>query len=447
MNTIDEYQWIGANFLASKRFALLADEMGLGKTAQAIIAADTIRAERILVICPAVARINWKREFYEFSIYDRDFYVCTRLSDRPTPNTIVSYDFAVENHSGLIQMSWDLVIIDESHFIKEPEAQRTVKIYGKNGIIRKTKRLWCLSGTPAPNHAGELWPMLYTFGATSMGYSEWITKFCNVRTRWYGMRQVEQVYGTKDKSAPLLKHILSKVMLRRKVEDVMKDMPKLNIFDYTVEAAELPVTVEYDKQKYINEKRLAEEALGYVEDQSVLILEALAQSIPTLRRINGLRTAYSVADLVAQELKDNAYPKIILFAWHREVIEVLIEKLKDFKPVSIYGGTSAEVRQKAIDDFQNDPHTRVFIGQLIAAGTAITLTAANQVGIVEPDYVPGVNAQAIKRAHRRGQIKPVFVRFFTIEDSIATKITRIFRRKAQELSAIFDEGETNETNN
>lgn len=443
MFELDEYQLIGAEFLASKRFALLADDMGLGKSAQAVRAADMVRANKVLVICPAVARVNWKREFHEFSIFDRDFTVCFGASDWPTSNTIVSYDYATEHHSRLIQMQWDLVISDESHFIKEPEAKRTVKIYGKNGIIRATKRFWALSGTPAPNHAGELWPMLYTFGVTSLPYAKWVEKFCNHRTKFIRGQERTMIFGTLKSATPLLRSILNKVMLRRMKTDVLKSLPPLSHSDYALEDIQLPVTVEFDKQKFINESRVVEEALSYAitSDQQTMVLEGIADSVPTLRRINGLKKAYQAAEIIAQELEDGACDKKILFAWHREVIEYLVERLKKYKPVVIYGGVSHKVRQDAIDSFQRDPETKLFIGQILAAGTAITLTAACYVDMIEEDYVPGNNAQAVMRAHRRGQKRPVFVRWYAIADSISEKITRIHRRKAQELTQIFDSQE------
>lgn len=447
----DEYQKVGADFLASRRFALLADDMGLGKTAQAILAADKVGAQRVLVICPAVARVNWKREFYEFSIFDRDFSICFGASDWPTSNTIVSYDYATEHYSRLNEMSWDLIIIDESHFVKEPEAKRTVRIYGKDGLIRKTKRLWCLSGTPAPNHAGELWAMLFTFGVTSLSYQQWIDKFCNQRVRWIGRgKQVTQVFGTQSNKVPLLRSILSKVMLRRLKEDVLKDLPPISYMDYTVEESPLPVSFEYDKQKFLNEKRVVEESLSYTTtyEQSAMVLEGIAESVATLRRVNGLKKVQSVIELVTQELTDGAYEKIALFAWHREVIEALKEGLKEFQPAVINGAVSHNVRQKGIDSFQNDPQCRVFIGQVLSAGTAITLTSANQVGMVEWDWTPGNNAQAVMRCHRRGQKLPVFVRYFTLEDSVDQKIAKVYRRKSSELTQIFDiKGEQNEINN
>lgn len=432
----DEYQEVGAKFLASKRFALLADDMGLGKTAQTILAADMIGAFKILVICPAVARVNWKREFNEFSIYDRDFVVCFGAQDRPGVCSVVSYDYATEHHSRLIQMQWDLIVCDESHFIKEPEAKRTVRIYGKDGIIRYTKRLWALSGTPAPNHAGELWPMLFTFGVTNLVYDKYVEKFCNGRVVYYGGRPKYQISGTKKRAIPELKALLSKVMLRRLKEEVLKYLPPITFTDLTVE--EGPGI--FIDTEYVRQKRAVEESLSYAKnfDDASLVLEGIAESVSALRRVSGLQKVKATIELVTQELTDGAYEKIVIFAYHRDVIDQLKDGFKDYAPAVINGGVSHKIRQDGIDRFQNDPACKVFIGQILAAGTAITLTAAHHVLFVEQDWVPGNNAQAAMRCHRRGQTKPVFVRCMGIAESIDEKISTVLRRKTQELTEIFD---------
>ena len=282
-----------------------------------------------------------------------------------------------------------------------------------------------------------------------MDYETWVKKFCNHRTQWFRGKPTIKIFGTLDASVPLLRKILSEVMLRRRKEDVLKDLPPISYADYYIEASELPVTVEYDKQKYLNEGRVLEEALSFAlnDEQSALVLEGVANSVSTLRRINGLRKIRNYVDLITQELSDYAYEKIVIFAVHREVIEALKEELKQFNPVVINGGVSPKNRQDAIDSFQKDPECRVFIGQVIAAGTAITLTASHHVDVLEADWTPGNNAQAVMRCHRRGQRMPVFVRFIAIANSVDEKVMKVYRRKAQELTRIFDEGETNGTSN
>jgi SWI/SNF-related matrix-associated actin-dependent regulator of chromatin subfamily A-like protein 1 len=180
------------------------------------------------------------------------------------------------------------------------------------------------------------------------------------------------------------------------------------------------------------------ERLRFTKD-GMKALEALASSVSTLRRYVGLQKVEPVAELVASELKSKAYEKVVIFAIHRDVIEGLRIKLSKFKPVTLYGGTVPESRQRNIDKFMNNPKTQVFIGNIIACGTAITLTSAHQVIFLEQDWVPGNNAQAAMRCHRIGQQHPVAVRFIGLADSLDEKISRVLKRKTEDLTEIFDD--------
>jgi SWI/SNF-related matrix-associated actin-dependent regulator 1 of chromatin subfamily A len=453
-NELSPYQWTGAKFLAANNHALLADDMGLGKTSQAITAADMVGAQKILVICPAVARVNWQREFAMWSLFSMTFKVCFSGEDEPTDRTIVSYDYATDHVKRLTRFVWDLVINDESHFIKEPEAQRTVAIYGKEGIVRKTKRMWDLSGTPAPNNAAELWPMLFTFGITTLSYTAFVSRFC--KTCWvkgHGKPRLK-ILGNKEEMIPELRDLLKKIMLRRLKEEVMTELPPIKYDDIVVEAGPVDIEVEASFARYIypidqrkelfekmeKEKRIVEETverLGFTKN-GMQVLEGIADSVSTLRRYTGLQKVKETADLITQELEVNAYDKIVIFAIHRDVIEGMRVKLSKFGAVTLYGGTPPASRQKNIDRFQNNPKCRVFIGNIQAAGTAITLTAACQVLFIEQDWVPGNNAQAAMRCHRRGQTRPVFVRFVGLADSIDQKVSQVLKRKAKDLTQIFD---------
>ncbi len=168
------------------------------------------------------------------------------------------------------------------------------------------------------------------------------------------------------------------------------------------------------------------------------VLKGLAKSISSLRMYTGLQKIDPIAELVKEELALGAYEKIVIFAVHREVINNLRVKLRDFDPVTLYGGTPPEKRQKNVDRFQKNKKCRVFIGNIQAAGTAITLTAANQVLFAELDWVPGNNAQAAKRCHRIGQDKPVFVRCVGLADSYDERLSQILKRKTIELTELFE---------
>ena len=146
-NHLYRYQEEGASFLSMRRHALLADEMGLGKTVQAIIAAGIIGAEKLVVICPAIARSNWRRELEHWNFSGEAVIESYDKSIRP------SFEHAVRTYMP------DLMILDEAHYLKNPKSQRTRTLYGKgctgNGLIRYAKRVWLLSGTPMPNNASD----------------------------------------------------------------------------------------------------------------------------------------------------------------------------------------------------------------------------------------------------------------------------------------------------
>ena len=432
---VDACEWI-----REKRFALLALEMGLGKSAISIKAADVAGHLRILVLCPAVARHNWLREFQKFSSNQRQFDLIFKRSHKigTTNSVICSYDLASQFKPHDLG-KFDLLILDEGHYLKSIKTKRTQAVFGKEGYVRHAKNIWVLSGTPAPNHAGELWPLLYTFGLVSEPYDRFLEHYCTYLDGPYG----RQITGTRTDRIPELKAVLNRIMLRQRATDVLKDLPSLFFQDLLIDAEPDQIDLDFKHdERFWREKRILEDAIGHCDmtsDQAMAILEGLAGSIATLRRYVGLKKVNPVAELVKQELLDTAYNKIVLFAIHTQVVDSLMEKLKEFNPVSITGSVTHEKRQQNIDAFQNDPKTRVFIGNIQAAGTAITLTAANHGLFVEQDWVPGNNAQAAKRLHRIGQSKPVFIRVASLANSFDEQVSNILMRKARELSQLFDE--------
>jgi SNF2 family DNA or RNA helicase len=170
-------------------------------------------------------------------------------------------------------------------------------------------------------------------------------------------------------------------------------------------------------------------------------LRAGETHLATLRRLLGEAKAAPAAEWAREKLSTGV-DKILLFAWHTQVIETLAKLLLDFNPVIITGATSTAERETAVRLFQDDPETRVFVGQIKAAGTAITLTAASHIGIVEPSWVPGENDQVIARAWRMGQARPVIASFLYAPGSLDQRIMRAFRRKASELLEIYETEKT-----
>lgn len=434
------YQVEGVQWLAQNSHALLADEMGLGKSAQAIVAADTLTLLPILVLCPASARQNWRNEFTKFSSRPLSTHAVFGSGALPTADVVVcSYDL-VEH---VKHQQPRILILDESHFLKSRDAKRSEAAWS---LALLADVVWCLSGTPAPNHAGELWSTLRALGATDLAWNSFMLRYTTGRNTPYGY----QVTGNARVSE--LKTILAKYCLRRKKEDVMKELPPISYYDVPVSQRPQDIDWEvYYPDYYFPQKRIDVLMDEAKKEQSVLentvaatgtgaaslsALLALQDKLPKYRRYCGLTKVPDAADMIIDEF-NGGLEKIVLFAVHRDVIEELRKRLTKYKPVILYGGTPGIKREHAVRKFQTDPKCQVFIGQVHAAGTAITLTAAHEVMFVETDWVPGNNAQAAMRCHRIGQTKPVRVRFITAANTIDHKITLIVKRKTKDLTEIL----------
>lgn len=446
--TLYDFQKVGATWLAGRTHALLADDMGLGKSAQAITACDEVKAGKVLVICPAAARVNWRREFEIFSPQLRPVVVeNSRSNFSSSDSLIVSYDLISKNPN---LGSFDVTILDESHFVKGLDTKRTQAILGSKGTIHRTKYFWALSGTPAPNHVGELWPLLYTLGVTPLTYPKYISRYCNS----YEWQHGPVITGTKKGMELEIREMLSRIMLRRRKEDVLKELPQIFYQSVIVEPGPVDIDTDIGFVNYVFPVDRRHELVAKLAEENALlesairsaglgadglkVLEGLAKSVSTLRRYTGLQKIKSVADIIEAELTANAYEKIVLFGIHQAVIEGLRTRLSKFGAVTLYGKTPPEKRDENINSFQNNPKCRVFIGNIQAAGTAITLTAAHNVAFVESEWVPAHMAQAAMRCHRIGQTKPVTVRFFSLSNSVDEKISERLKRKTKELTEIFD---------
>lgn len=447
------YQEEGAQWLSQRKYALLADDPGLGKSAQSIRAADILGLTSLLVCCPAVARLNWMREFDKFSSREwKSKRAVLAASDAwGSPDLVtVSYDLLTNKKvsTWISSRQWDVVILDESHYLSNRKAKRTEAAFAV-----PTARIWALSGTPAKNHAAELWPLLRRFGVVQSEYWAFVQRYCVYHGTPYGV----QITGSQ--RIDELRSLLAPVMLRRKKDDVLKELPAISFHDVAVPAS--PVDIERwwpevtigqksipTFNKEIAEQQAAIDAVINVLGMGHGGVGALASLQPKTimtRRYTGLQKTPAIAEIIHAELSANQYDKIVLFALHRDVIHHLMELLHDFHPMNLYGGTPPEKRDMYIRRFQTQKKYRVIICNIQAAGTAITLTAAHQVAFAECSWVPAENAQAAMRVHRIGQSQPVTVRFFGLADSSDEKVARVLRRKTKDLTAIFDTGTGSES--
>jgi SWI/SNF-related matrix-associated actin-dependent regulator 1 of chromatin subfamily A len=444
------FQKTGVDWLAGKKTALLADEMGLGKSVQAIQAADRIKAESILVICPKSVTHHWVQEFRTWQTKNR---AIGRIKDGSRKTTdalmpgvyIINYDKISQKKSSWIEplskTKWDVVILDECHALKNRSAQRTKAIYGfkpfqDGAVIKNAKRVWLLSGTPAPNHAGELWTHLHTLhpkgveDRTLRSEDKFQEAYTHQRPTQWGM----QITGSKNMSALRKKHLES-WMLRRKKKDVISDMPELSFVAEPLDITNLPENHRAAiSQAFVNVDNWT---IGLSEDE---ILTALRPEVST--SYGNLSKAFHEigllkADLAAEYIKENfANRPVLVFAWHRAVLERLNALLAAMLPAMIHGGVGSDKRAQLIEHFQAG-RTKLFLGQIAAAGEGITLTAASDVIFVEGYWTPAKIHQAACRAHRIGQKYPVVARMLTIPGSVDDAIQRTLVRKSNQLTELF----------
>ena len=446
------YQAEGAMFLAQRRVALLADWPGVGKTAQALLAMKVARCQRVLILCPSIARLHWHRQCE--SVLDCAGSFFTLLGSqkkRPSqPGIICSYDLAIRsaNRTWITAEQWDGIICDESHYLNSRSSQRARLVW--QGL--RYRYLWCLSGTPAKNHAGELYNLLRTSGQYQGTYWDYVDEFLATVETPYETK----IVGTKPHKVEALKRLLDPITLRRSREDVNMELPSLTYEVRPVDPSPVDMTMWYSKiaigldteekvfDQIANELRTTEaliNTIGSRLDDAAMALSGLQASTGVSRRFTGLQKVPAVTEIVKMELLEGHYQKIVLFAWHRDVIEFLRMSLREFNPMTLYGGQLLTKRDHHISKLQRDPRVRVLIAQIAAAGVTIDLTAATEVGFVEASYVPSDNAQAVMRVHRFPQKRPVRCRFFTTPNSVDDQVGRILRRKTQDLTKIFNTAE------
>ena len=229
---------------------LLADEMGLGKTLQALRAAEKLGAERVLIVCPAGARRVWQAEIKRWLPGWSSRVVLvepgTKLPDiktgldAPVLILIVGYDEFSDRHSQLAShlrsRRFDLLILDEAHYLKNP-SNRTLAIYGSRGsgtgVQAGASKVILLTGTPTPNHAGELWQHYRTFWPEALRgptgrmllQAEFEDRFTRYRDTPFG----RQVTGSKNQK--ILRDALGPVILRRRKDEVLTELPPLILQD------------------------------------------------------------------------------------------------------------------------------------------------------------------------------------------------------------------------
>ena len=449
------HQHQGAMRLAERTPTYLGYDMGIGKTRTFIEAVLLRRAKRVLIICPASAVLVWKREIGLWHP-GGTFVIAKSPADlsRPVNYTIISHGLMSQAKGPVVEelcnlsFGFEMTAIDEAHAFNAPSNNRV------NALRRAAPRLGDivpLSGTPMRNHAGELytllaicWPQgLATRTGGVMGRHEFEDRFCTVTHKNFGgTRMIRVIEGSKNLEQ--LKKLIAPFMMRVRKEDVFKDLPPIlwtqvpvpldPSFLSEMDAAELDRAVN---------SALGKAAGGLDDLTDALRVAGQSVSLMSLRRMLGVAKLRGATDYIVDML-DNlpSNRKVLVFAHHTNVIASLTRHLGEYSPAVIVGASTPGERERSVDKFLHDDRCRVFIGNIQAAGTAITLVGpkckCSDVVFVESSWTPMDNAQAACRVHRIGQKDGVVARMLSAAGTVDDLINSLLVRKAREFTQLFD---------
>jgi SNF2 family DNA or RNA helicase len=430
-------------FATQRRVTLMADPPGLGKTLSAIATINHFNAtKRVLIICPASLKLNWKREWERFtSLKNLSVSVVSAKHAHFSDVTIINYDIVQKYHKDLIAQRWDFMILDEAHYIKNPTARRTQFIFGKKkkrGAIPGIphNRLLMLTGTPMLNRPVDLWKICEIADPLDLGrdYFAFVKRYCAAwKGPWgldvSGASNLEEL-GDKLRSKFMIRHDKGILNLPNKFQSII-ELPTdgLGVDKLLKQELELFDKVQLDYKK------------DFTEQVEQLKHERHAERVKDLTDLAAVRQQIALKKLpmlkaFVNDILDQG-EKVIIFTYHRAVAKELIEMYMD-RCVVITGDVPTDERQVAVDTFQTDPKKDVFIGQMRAAGVGLTLTAARTVVFAEIDYVPGVLEQAEDRAHRISQDRPVNVYYLVLEGSNDATIMRAVVEKRLNIQKVVE---------
>lgn len=428
------YQRAGISYAMERSGTLVSDEMGLGKTIQAIgvINADP-QVREVLVICPASLKLNWARECQRWLV--RASSIEVRNGSRKASHTdelgaervrvvIVNYD-VLGKHSDLAAVPWDIVICDEAHMIKNPKTKRAKLT---RALVEGAKRRLLLTGTPICNRPIELWPLLQLVAperwdpagrvrgtlvdaGQGAGFFRFAKRYCNAREQWVSRYKKVWDFSGSSNLPELQEELRASCMVRRLKADVLAELPPKR-------RQVIRLSADADAKRALK----AEGTVSELADYAAMALEETGEA-PAFAELSAVRHATSLAKAplaaaaIAAALEEGDQ-KVVVFAHHKDVIDVLERELSRFGAAKIVGDTAHADRQAAVDRFQTDATCRVIIGSIGAMGVGLTLTAASWVVFVEMDWVPGNMSQAEDRCHRIGQTNSVLVQHLVLEGSI-----------------------------
>jgi SWI/SNF-related matrix-associated actin-dependent regulator of chromatin subfamily A-like protein 1 len=420
------FQRAGVQYLLKQRRSFLADEQGLGKTVEALAAIEADGAYPAIVVCPASLKLNWMREIERWlPTRSAQMLDGSRGGVAPADLTVVNYDIVAGRLEPLTALGPRAVVLDESHYCKNPAAKRTQAAQRLCAAVRREGLVLALTGTPLMNRPPELISQLRILG----------------RLGDFGSgAQFGQRFRGPDAHQRLHWHLRARCFARRLKAEVLPQLPAKT-------RAVVPVALDNEP-----EYRLAEEdVIAWLRSQpldlSVLDAKvAAALRAERLVRLNALKLLAARGKLHAalhwiHDFLSSGEP-LVVFARHREIQHAVLERFPS--ALHVLGDDSQRARDEAVRAFQSPDGNQLIVCSIEVAGQGITLTRSSNVTFLELDWTPAKHDQAEDRCHRIGQQDAVNATYLLAADTIDETIAMLLERKRAVIGAVTDGREQDE---
>lgn len=442
-----EHQKSGVKFLLSRNGAILADDMGLGKSLQSVISAIECGAKKILIVCPSSAKINWQREinFYQ----EEDITIISGSRWSHAKFTIINFDILKNFHTlkddendgmppirDLVNAKFDLCIIDEAHNLRNHKSIRGA-IMTEICVDYGIERVWLLSGTPVANRPMDFYNLLKLIKSPLVdNWKFYVQRYCEGRqiTQTLKNKKKRKIWLTNGASNLDELSIKTRNLLLRRMKDEVLDMPdKIRVPNYFKMSNKQQL--EYDSlwEDYLIERK-KQKKKGSIQRDLV--------ELGLLRKYIAMETIAETINLVDEVIEQGH--KVVIFTCFTDELKALAEHYGN-NCVIHYGEMNEKEKQKSVDKFQLEGGPMVFIGNIISAGVAITLTRSTYVVFNSFDWVPGNSEQAEDRSYRIGQKNNVTVYYNLFEDTIVSKMWHTLNRKKSIINQIMSRNDNNST--
>jgi superfamily II DNA or RNA helicase len=426
------FHWL--NFLQETGCGgILADDMGLGKTVQALSMLEHFETThgrlKALVVCPTTLLYNWENEIKKFTP-DLEYFIHhggqrTRLVEELDPHHIIITTYGTLRSDILLlqKLNFDYVILDESQAIKNPNS----KVAKASCLLNSAHRI-CMSGTPLQNNTFDIYAQMNFLNPGLLGSTDFFRNEFATPIDKFGEEE-QKIH---------LKKLLYPFILRRTKEQVAKDLPEKT---ETILFCEMEAEQRRIYDAFRNDFR--DKVLGTIDAQGMgrshltilqglMKLRQICDSPAILNEPEKYPNASIKLEELTREITENISDhKALVFSQFLGMLALIRAKLEHLGVQYEYfdGSTSVADRQKAIDNFQNNPECRVFLISLKAGGVGLNLTAADYVYIVDPWWNPAVEQQAIDRTHRIGQTRNIFAYRMICKDTVEDKIIKLQEKK------------------